>query len=72
VAERQPAKSGGVSATEAPIERAVQLVLGAYLAARRLLRTPAERDVLRDVIACALARDYLAEMELDERKERAA
>ena len=55
-----------------PLQWAIRLVLDHYAAALGLL-TPAERDVLRDVIACRLARDYLADTgKLDELKERAA
>jgi hypothetical protein len=48
-----------------PIQSAIVMVIGAYAAAFNRL-TAAERDVLRDVIAARLARDYLAERgELD-------
>jgi hypothetical protein len=43
---------------QTPIQHATTLVLGAYAAACRTL-TPAERDVLRDIIAARLAADYL-------------
>jgi hypothetical protein len=45
-----------------PIQQAIPLVLGAYRAALRTLQTPDERETLRDVIAAALARDYLADI----------
>ena len=45
-----------------PIQRAIGLVLGSYAAAARTL-TAAERDVLRDVIACRLAADWLEEQD---------
>jgi hypothetical protein len=54
-----------------PIQHAIALVLGAYAAACGNL-TQAERDVLRDVIAARLARDYLAERGDLETWERAA
>ena len=55
-----------------PIQVAIRLVLGAYQDQLEFL-TAAEQDVLRDVIACRLARDYLADVgALDELKERAA
>jgi hypothetical protein len=47
-------------------------VLDTYAVACGLLEA-AERDVLRDVIACRLARDFLADAGvLDEWRERAA
>jgi len=53
------------------IQSAVQLVLAAYTAASRTL-TAAEREVLRDVIACRLARDWLEEIGVLDERERAA
>ena len=53
------------------IQRAVSLVLGSYAAACRVL-PPAERDVLRDVIAARLARDYLETLGVLDEQERAA
>jgi hypothetical protein len=61
--------SARVSST--PIQRAIQLVLGIYTVAARSL-TPAERDVLRDVIACRLAADWLEESGVLDERERAA
>jgi hypothetical protein len=56
---------------QTPIQHATALVLGAYQAALRTL-TAAERDVLRDVIACRLAADWLEEIgELSEAEEAA-
>jgi hypothetical protein len=56
--------------TQTPIQHATALVIGAYLAACRLL-TADEREALRDIIAAQLAHDYLAAIgELPE--ERAA
>jgi hypothetical protein len=55
-----------------PIQDGIRLVLAAYTAACGRL-TLAERDVLRDVIAARLARDWLAERgELPAEQERAA
>lgn len=55
-----------------PIQEAILYVLDMYAYVCRGL-TPAERDVLRDVIACRLARDYIADAgKLDELSERAA
>jgi hypothetical protein len=51
------------------------LAVPAYRAALRLLKTREERDALRDALAAAIARDYLAEigaLELDRDKEDAA
>ena len=48
------------------LQKAILLAVPAYRASLRLLATREERDALRDVLATALARDYLAEIgELD-------
>ena len=65
-----------MSAARTPLQRAILLALPAYRASLRLLRTREERDALRDCLAAAIARDYLAEIgaldDLDNRKEQAA
>jgi hypothetical protein len=48
------------------------LAVPAYRASLRLLVTREERDALRDVLATALARDYLAEIGELDAEERAA
>jgi hypothetical protein len=57
---------------QTPIQQAISLSLGAYLAALRLLPTAAERDTLRDVVACRLAHDWLAEQGLFREDEEQA
>ena len=47
------------------------LAIGAYAAALRLLVTAAERTALRDTLAARLAKDYLDELERDERRRTA-
>jgi len=54
-----------------PIQHASALVLGAYQAACLTL-TPAERDVLRDIVAARLAKDYLESLGVLDDLERAA
>lgn len=54
-----------------PIQVAIRIVLGAYTDQLPFL-TAAERDVLRDVIAARLARDYLADLGELARSRRAA
>ena len=50
---------------QTPLQRAIVSVIGAYQAVCTEL-TAAEADVLRDVIACRLARDYAVALgELD-------
>jgi hypothetical protein len=57
--------------TQTPLQRAIALVIGSYRAASRML-TPAERDVLRDVLAARLCADYLEELGVFDERERAA
>ena len=55
------------------LQKAIMLAIPAYRASLRLLATRQERDALRDVLATALARDYLAEEGvLDDLEERPA
>ncbi len=55
-----------------PVQRAIVTVITAYTDQLEFL-TPSEADVLRDVLACRLARDYAVALgELDELKEWAA
>ena len=57
-----------------PIQVAIEIVLRAYQEQLEFL-TAAERDVLRDVIACRLAKDYLVDagkLDLAAETERAA
>jgi hypothetical protein len=47
--------------TSTPLQRAIMLAVPAYRASLRLLKTREERDALRDVLATAIAKDYLRE-----------
>jgi hypothetical protein len=51
------------------LQRAIELTIGAYRASARML-SPAERDVLRDVLAARLAADYLTELGVLGERER--
>jgi hypothetical protein len=58
--------------TRTPLQKAILLTVPAYRASLKLLRTREERDALRDVLAAALAADYLAEIGVLDERERAA
>jgi hypothetical protein len=57
--------------TQTPLQQAIALTLGSYAAACQLLRAD-EREVLRDIVAARLARDYLEALGVLEDRARAA